>query len=358
MTAPATMHRESTPVLRAIGAAARGYSRVFAAGPLAARLSPAAPVRLDGFSRPLVVHDRRQVAEGVVELTMTAPAGDRLPAWAPGAHVDVVTPEGRLRNYSLCGDPADRDRYRIAVRLLPGGGGGSRELHSVGVGDRLTVRGPRNAFPFYGGAPGYVFIAAGIGITPLLPMARAAAAGSAPWTLIHLGRSRSTMPYLDEPRRWPGGHVVVRTSDRDGRTDVRDLLRLAGHRHAVYACGPPPLLDDILKLAPQELPSTASLHLERFTGPAPDGRPFTLTLRRSGHVLRVEPHESALERIRTVLPDVPHSCTRGFCGTCRTRVLSGAVEHRDSALLPDEREREMTICVSRGTGDEPVELDL
>jgi ferredoxin-NADP reductase len=349
---------DRTPVLRAIGVAARGYSKVFAGGRLAHRLSPAAPVRHAGFRRPLVVAARRHVADGVVELTLTDGAGAPLPAWTPGAHLDVVTPEGRLRHYSLCGDPGERDGYRIAVRLLPGGGGGSRELHGVRPGEGLTVRGPRNGFPFHDGAPGYLFVAAGIGITPILPMVRAAAAGSAPWALVHIGRSRATLPYLDEAGRLPGGRVVVHTTDHDGRPDVRDVLRRAGRGDAVYVCGPSGLLDDVLRLAPEVLPDATSLHLERFTTPVAGGAAFTVALRRSGHTLRVEPRESALDRIRTVLPDVAYSCRRGFCGTCRTGVLSGAVDHRDRVLLPGERDTEMAICVSRAAGDTTLELDL
>lgn len=354
-----TTPQHDTLVLRAIGSMAHGYSRVFASGFLATRLSPPAPVRRTGFEQSLTISSRRDVADDVVELTLSSGSGAPLTAWAPGAHLDVVTPAGRLRHYSLCGDPAERDRYRIAVRLLPGGGGGSRELHGLATGDRLTVRGPRNAFPFYDGAAGYLFIAAGIGITPILPMVRAAATRSAPWTLAYLGRSRSTMPYLSDPAPLPGGRVIVHTSDQDGRADVRELLRLARRREAVFVCGPATLLDDVLRLAPQELPEKSSLHLERFTpSSAAEGPSFTAHLRRTGCSLQVGPGESTLDRIRTVLPDVAYSCRQGFCGTCRTRVLSGAVDHHDRVLLPAEREQEMTICVSRGTGEGILELDL
>ncbi|MGH3798316.1 MAG: ferredoxin reductase, partial [Pseudonocardiaceae bacterium] len=157
-----------------------------------------APTRVVDRERTLVVAEVRVEADGVRSFRLTAPDGAALPAWQPGSHLDVLLPSGRRRHYSLCGDPADRGCYRIAVRWIADGGGGSQELHdSVAAGSTLTVSGPRNGFP-YVPAANYLFIAGGIGITPILPMVKHAAASGAQWRLVYTGRSRESMPFLHE----------------------------------------------------------------------------------------------------------------------------------------------------------------
>jgi len=288
---------------------------------------------------------------------LTAPDGAALPAWQPGSHLNVVLPSGRSRHYSLCGDPADRHSYRIAVRRSADGDGGSRELHdTVQPGTTLAVRGPRNAFP-YVPAPSYLFIAGGIGITPILPMVKQAAAGGAPWRLVYTGRGTESMPFLDELRALDPGRIWIRPDTRYGvPTSGAELLAHAPARATVYCCGPVPMIDAARRdLAASEV---AVLHFELFTTPPVlDGAPFEIALQHSNQVLTVPPDRSALDVLHRLRPDLAYSCRRGFCGTCRTRVISGEIDHRDRVLTDSERAGTMTICVSRSAGGRVV-LDL
>lgn len=343
MTAPGAV---ATRGLRALSAALGVYKRVVTTP----ALSRPNPVRLHGFDIDVVVATVSPEAEDVVSLTLARPGGAALPSWRPGSHIDVFLNSGRQRQYSLCGDPRDRRRYRIAVRRIADGGGGSLEMHSLRPGDRLRIRGPRNAFTYVESAPSYLFLAAGIGITPLLPMARAAGERG---RLVYLGRSRTSMPFLGE---LPAG-AVVRPDDESGLADIPALLADAAPGAAMYVCGPPPVLEAAQRHA-FALNPTGSLHTERFSAlPVVDGRAFDLTLARSGHTVRVGAEETALDAIRRVRPGVVYSCRQGFCGTCKAGVLAGAVDHRDRLLPEDERTDRMLTCVSRAAGDALV-LDL
>jgi len=277
----------------------------------------------------LQVAERAVVAEDVVALRLAAPDGRPLPAWQPGCHLDVGLPSGRRRQYSLTGDPADRRGYRIAVRAVPGGSG-SAEVHALALGDPVAVRGPRNAFPFVA-RPRMLFVAGGIGITPIAPMVRAAARLGVDWRLVYTGRTRASMPFLDVLR---SPRVTVRPDDEYG-VPV-DLLRDAPAGAAVYACGPPPMLDAVAA----DLPAgrATALHVERFSPPpVVGGRPFRLVLARSGVTLDVPADRTALDVVREVRPDVAFSCRQGFCGTCRIG--------------------DTLICTDRAAGDRLV-LDL
>ncbi|MFI5781919.1 PDR/VanB family oxidoreductase [Nocardia sp. NPDC051570] len=320
--------------------------------------------RVDDRRLGLTVIERRVEAQDtdVVGLLLAAPDGRELPAWRPGAHLDLELPSGRLRQYSLCGDPADRHAYRIAVRRIPDGGGGSLEVHeALGIGARVMVRGPRNAFPFV--LPGYGsdsarlhFVAGGIGITPILPMMRMADRLGVDWSMVYTGRSRDTIPFLDEVESF-GGRVAVRTDDAYGLPTAADLLGEIGPDTSVYCCGPVPMTAAIAA-AVREMPGV-ELHSERFSAPPVlDGKPFTIELARTGEVVEVPADRSALEQVLTLRPDAAYSCRQGFCRTCRVRVLAGEVEHRDTVLTPDERaDGDMLICVSR-CGGERLVLDL
>ncbi|MCJ1677660.1 PDR/VanB family oxidoreductase [Streptomyces sp. APSN-46.1] len=307
---------------------------------------------------------RTEPAEGVVRLVLESPD---LPAWTPGAHVDVVLPSGLVRQYSLCGDPGAAGRYTIAIRLVEDGRGGSREAHARLVeGAELELRPPRNRFAL-APATSYVFVAGGIGITPILPMLRAATTAGADWTLLYGGRSRASMPFLPELAAY-GDRVTILPEDETG---LPDLAPLTGARPGtpVYCCGPEPLMAAVLAAAPD--PSV--VHLERFT-PAPGtgagtgtgagagtgtgaANPFTVTLRRTGRTIEVGADETTLAAVRRELPNTPYSCQQGFCGTCQHRVLAGEVDHRDQLLTDAEREDSMLLCVSRASSDHLV-LDL
>ncbi|QFU91218.1 PDR/VanB family oxidoreductase [Amycolatopsis sp. YIM 10] len=336
--------------LRLIAAVGSGYRRVFATSRVAPLLSRPNPVRHTGFDLDLAIERVVREADDVVSLTLADPSGADLPSWIPGAHLDLFLPSGRQRQYSLCGDPADRRTYRIAVRRI---GEGSREIHELEQG-KVRVRGPRNAFPLVD-ADSYLFVAGGIGITPILPMVRSCRRRGAPWRLVYLGRSRESMPFLDELGAL--GDVDIRPDDEFGLPDIITILPLAEPGAAVYLCGPPALGEGARGLL-REINPAASLHTERFSPlPVTGGEPFDVRLARSGATVRVGADESALAAIRRELPGVAYSCQQGFCGTCKVRVLGGEVDHRDRTLTEGERDGSMLVCVSRSTSPSLV-IDL
>ncbi|QIV81798.1 PDR/VanB family oxidoreductase [Mycolicibacterium frederiksbergense] len=295
----------------------------------------------------LLVTGRTVVAQDndVVALTFAAPDGATLPAWQPGSHLDLHLPSGRRRQYSLCGDPQDRSRYRIAVRRIPDGGGGSLEMHALSVGDTVTVRSPRNGFPFipYERA---LYIAGGIGITPVLPMVLAAQRLGTDWHFVYCGRSAATIPFLDEIASWDPSRVTIRFDDEHGLPTVDDLLGHAPAGGAVYVCGPPPMIETVRQNFDRS--GAAALHFERFSAPpVRDGTAFEIELARSGEVLPVAADETVLDALVRHRPDTAYSCRQGFCGTCRVGVLAGTAEHRENRLTAEERETSMLPCVSR-----------
>lgn len=314
-------------------------------------------------SIPVVVSGRRVEAhdDNVVGLTFSRPSGGVLPPWRPGAHVDLTLPSGLRRQYSLCGDPADTDRYQIAVRRIPDGGGGSTEVHdALHVGTELVVSEPRNAFAF--AVPGHGsparhlhFVAGGIGITPILPMLRIAERLGISWSMVYTGRSIDSLPFVSDVLAF-GDKVTVRTDDVAGLPTTDDLLTGIGPTPAIYACGPEPMIRT-LRVGADAL-TDAEFHYERFSAPTiVDGRPFTVELARSGRVIDVAADVSALDAIASVRPDTTYSCKQGFCRTCIVGVLSGTPDHRDSTLTDAERTDHMLICVSRSQGERLV-LDL
>ncbi|MFX0579325.1 PDR/VanB family oxidoreductase [Nocardia nepalensis] len=320
--------------------------------------------RADDHRLSLVLTGRRVEAhdQDVVSLRLESPDAQELPPWRPGAHLDLELPSGRLRQYSLCGDPADTRAYRVAVRRIPDGGGGSVEVHDeLAVGSRIVVRGPRNAFPF--AVPGHGspaarlhFIAGGIGITPILPMARLAMRLGIEWSMVYTGRSRDTLPFLDEIAGF-GDRVTVRTDDEYGLPDAAALLAGVTTDTAVYCCGPVPMTTAVAA-AVREMPGV-ELHSERFSPPPiVNGVAFEIEFASTGAVVEVPADKSALDTILQSRPDRPYSCRQGFCRTCKVRVLSGEPEHRETVLTAaDHAAGEMLVCVSRSRGGRLV-LDL
>ncbi|MCC5475852.1 PDR/VanB family oxidoreductase [Streptomyces barringtoniae] len=290
----------------------------------------------------LLVTSRETVAEGVVRLRLE---GRDLPRWEPGAHLDLVLPSGLVRQYSLCGDPEDTSSYTVATRLVEDGRGGSREVHEqVTEGTELEVRGPRNRFPLVE-AESYVFVAGGIGITPLLPMLRSLPE-HAEWRLLYAGRDRASMPFLEEVEKLGRDRVTV----VEGRPDLDALEVREGA--AVYCCGPEGLMASVAARFPD-------VRLERFAARTPAGgtSDFQVELRRSGRTLTVPADSTVLAAVRRELPDTAYSCEQGFCGTCQQRVLEGEIDHRDELLTDEERADSMLICVSRARSDRLV-LDM
>ncbi|GAA3232865.1 PDR/VanB family oxidoreductase [Pseudonocardia petroleophila] len=299
-------------------------------------------------------------ADGVVVLTLAHPGGARLADWTPGAHIDLHLPDGTTRQYSLCGDRFDARTYRVGVLREPAGRGGSAYVHDVlAVGDVVGVGGPRNNFPLVP-SERYLFVAGGIGITPLLPMVRQADLLGADWTLVYGGRRRGSMAFLDELESH-GDRVHVLPEDRHGRLDLPRWLGEPREGVAVYCCGPGPLLDAV-ESACAGWPEHA-LRTERFVareqGAPVRDRPFDVVLARTGATVSVGPDRTVLDAVRDAGVDVLSSCRQGTCGTCETEVLEGTPDHRDSLLRDDERAAGdcMFLCVSRSCSDRLV-LDL
>ncbi|MFN3339401.1 MAG: PDR/VanB family oxidoreductase [Dietzia sp.] len=306
-----------------------------------------------------VVAGRRDVARGVVELVLESAGGGELPAWAPGAHIDLVLDDDLIRQYSLCGDPEDRRSYRVAVLLEPEGRGGSRRIHEeLAVGSRVEVKGPRNNFPLHE-SPRYLFIAGGIGVTPMLQMVRAAERAGADWRLVYGGRAEESMAYLDELGAL-GDKVTFWPADRNGLIDLETLLGTPAEGTLVYSCGPEPLL-----AAVEERCSTwpgGALNLERFSAIEVDTSAdtgFDVELRQTGTTLHIDDDQTILEVVTEAGVYVSTSCTEGTCGSCETTILEGRAEHRDVVLSPEEQEegKTMMICVSRAACPKLV-LDL
>ncbi|GHG87280.1 PDR/VanB family oxidoreductase [Amycolatopsis acidiphila] len=321
---------------------------------------PSRPANGGADTVELLVRRVDRVGDDTIALVLADAAGRELPAWKPGAHIDLVLNETLTRQYSLCGDPDDRSAWRLGILREPKSRGGSEYLHDrVEPGSRLLARGPRNHFELRD-SERYEFVAGGIGITPILPMIRQVAATGAEWRLLYGGRRRTSMAFLDELETY-GDRVLVRPQDEFGLLDLTGFLADAPAGSAVYCCGPEPLIaatETVCAARP-----ALRLHVERFTPVAlPDDASdteFEVECAESGLTVSVPPGTSILQAVREAGIEVLSSCSEGTCGTCETDVLEGTPEHRDSVLTPEERKagESMMICVSRCRGRRLV-LDL
>ncbi|MFD7389635.1 PDR/VanB family oxidoreductase [Streptomyces sp. NPDC059852] len=310
----------------------------------------------EAYEAELVVERTAFAADGVRALLLRHPLGEPLPVWEPGAHVDLLLGSGLERQYSLCGDPADRTRWRIGVLREPAGRGGSAHVHErLRPGATVRVRGPRNHFRLEP-ARAYRFVAGGIGITPILPMLAAAEAAGADWGLLYGGRTRRSMAFTAELAAY-GGRVTLVPEDECGLLDLGPVLDGLPEGTLVYCCGPGPLLDAVEERCPP-----SALRVERFQ-PKEQLRKeegeFVVELARSGLTVTVGPGVSVLDAVRAAGVEVLYSCTEGTCGTCETDVLDGTPDHRDSVLTAAEQAsgETMMICVSRCRGPRLL-LDL
>lgn len=312
----------------------------------------------------LLVNRIAREAEDVVSVELRHPQRAELPCWEPGAHLDLYLPSGRIRQYSLCSDPADRTLYRVAVLRVADGRGGSIEIHDGSlVGRELKVIGPRNHFALCG-AENYLLIAGGIGVTPLLAMARELTRLGRRWSMIYGGRARASMAFTTELAAL-GGPLDIVPQDERGLPELETAIRACPPDTAVYCCGPESLLQAVQPLCARYL-AAGALHVERFNA-APTGtasetgqdRAFEVKLAQSGHMFIVPPGRSVLDAVLDVLPDTPYSCRDGYCGTCEVTVLEGTPEHRDEVLTEAERDsgETMMICVSRAKSRR-LKLDL
>lgn len=304
------------------------------------------------------VVERVQEVPGVASLVLQLPEGIRFD-WEPGAHVDVRIQDGELRQYSLSGLPG-ASRVRIAVLREQGGRGGSKWLHDeVRVGDVLEVGLPRNHFRFARSASAVLFIAGGIGITPLLPMIRSAEGDGRDWHLHYLGRSRASMPFLDELSVY-GRRVTVHARDEVPRPDLQALLAACLAETTVYCCGPERLMGAVEAAAGAR---GLGVNLERFVPrelPPDTGlAEFEVEFAYSGKTAHIRQGQSILSAAEEAGIDVAPACREGTCGSCETSIIAGRACHLDSVLSEDERRagRSMMICISRALTPRLV-LDL
>lgn len=310
----------------------------------------------------LLVARAEPAADGIQLFELRHPEGAALSPFEPGAHLAVRVPGGALRTYSLCGDPADTSHYLLAVKRDAAGRGGSIGfVDGVRPGDTIEVSAPRNLFALVTAAPSFIFVAGGIGITPIVSMIHwLRANGDKPFRLYYLTRNPAGTAFLDlladEALR---SRVVIHHDNGipDNAFDLWPVFEQPSKAH-IYCCGPRPLMDAVRDMTGHW--PTSQVHFEDFGAglvrPRADDAPFTIRLARSGAVLDVPVGATILEALRTHGLQAPSSCESGTCGTCRTGLLSGDVDHRDLVLTQAERPRAIMVCVSRGTGE--LVLDL
>ncbi|MFD7136263.1 cytochrome P450/oxidoreductase [Streptomyces sp. NPDC059894] len=324
------------------------------AGSVPVRLGPGATQHV---TRPVVVTRRTPLTDRIVRLRLESPDGKPFPTWSPGSHIDVICGDtGLSRQYSLCGDTADRTALEIAVLREADGRGGSAWIHDhAHAGRRLAIRGPRNHFRLDTGAQRYVFIAGGIGVTAISGMAREALRRGADYEFHYAGSSRASMAMLDELRAIHRDRLHVWAGDEGPRADLPALLAELPENTQVYCCGPERMIAELEALAvgwPDE-----TLHVEHFTSTPVNLDPavehaFDLELNNSGITVRVEADQTVLQALRAAKVDVPSDCEEGLCGTCQVGVVDGDVDHRDVVLTKAEREAQnvMLTCCSRACG--------
>lgn len=305
----------------------------------------------------LVVIERKLLSDNYVRFVFKHAFKDLLPQWEPGSHVDVKLPDGRLRQYSLVGDPDDLAQYTIIIKKELQGRGGSEWLFDrLRLGDFLRVSKPRNNFSV--GARSGVIIAGGIGVTPLIPIGRALSK-DARLQAFHFTSRESQLLIAEELSRFCGDRLHLYTSigPREKRMNIQSIINNTVPETDVYVCGPDRLMTEVKQLTAHW--SEDRVHHESFQLD-PDNsfkaEPFDLTVRRTGVTYRVKENQTALDVLRREGHVVPSSCRMGVCGTCKTRYVSGQVIHRDTLLSSTERQTEMLICVSRGRGSIMIDV--
>jgi tetrachlorobenzoquinone reductase len=286
--------------------------------------------------------------------------GGNLPAFTAGAHIDLALPNGLVRSYSLLNPQSERHRYVIAVQKDRGSRGGSKWVHdNFRAGGMLSVSSPRNNFALDESAEKSVFIAGGIGITPILSMIERLSAIGRDWELIYCSRTRGGTPFVESLGKYRAVRFNFDQEPGGKMLDIGAAVRAAPENGHLYCCGPVPMLD-AFEQATKDLPRER-VHVEYFTAkeaPAVEGG-FKVVLAKSGRELAVPPGKTILGALSDIGIDVPHSCTEGVCGTCETKVLEGIPDHRDVILTDAERaaNKTMMICCS-GSKSEKLVLDL
>ena len=313
-----------------------------------------APKRVD-----LVVEKISHLTDDILQISLRTQRGQSLPEWTPGAHIDVPVGALGYRQYSICSSPDHRKKLQVAVLREAGGQGGSRYIHATTrPGTVMSVGGPRNHFPLRQ-AKRYLFIAGGIGITPIIPMVEAARAKGAEYRVIYLGCSHSKMAFANGLRN--DSSVLLWPKDEKGRFNLSSLTADTHADQLIYCGGPERLLDAVEKLFSYLPPGT--VHLERFSNKSSTlGKPntsFEVVMNRSGRKLHIPKDRSVLDVLNENGAAVLSTCSKGTCGTCEVGVVQGVPEHRDTVLTALERveNKSMMPCVSRCLGKGLV-LDL
>ncbi len=306
---------------------------------------------------PLRVTRNDEIASGIHLLEFRDPHGEPLPEFSAGAHIAVRVPNGLLRKYSLCNDPAERDRYQIAVKRESNGRGGSCSLiDDVKTGDEITLTTPVNDFGLPPRAQDFLFIAGGIGVTPIMAMIRQVIAEGKSFRLFYCSRSPETTAFrevLSAPEFKDKVTIHYDQGDPARSLDLRPVLAERKNREHLYCCGPRPLMEAVRAMTDHWSPT--AVHFEAFSEAEThkaDDKLFKVRLARSGVVIDVPADKTILEALRDHGVDVPSSCETGTCGTCRTKLLAGEADHRDLVLAEHERKDTIMICVSRARGEE------
>lgn len=298
-----------------------------------------------------------KIADGIHLFEFCNTDSKPLPEFTAGAHIAIHVPNGLLRKYSLCNDPAERHRYQVAVKRETNGRGGSSNLiENVKTGDTLMVAAPVNDFALPRRAQDFLFIAGGIGITPIMAMIREVRAQGKRFRLFYCTRSPETTAFREELSTLEIMDSV--TIHYDGgdparSLDLRPVLAERKNREHLYCCGPRPLMEAVRVMTDHW--SSTAIHFEAFSEAEthkPTDTAFRVKLARSGAIIDVPTDKTVLEALREHGLDVPSSCETGTCGTCRTKLLAGIADHRDLVLAEHERADNIMICVSRARSDE------
>jgi phthalate 4,5-dioxygenase reductase component len=296
-----------------------------------------------------------QITQQTTSFVLVYQDGSVLPDFEPGSHITVRTPSGALRHYSLCGPPQGAGFWQIAVKREGRGRGGSVSLvDATAEGAELWVSLPENSFQLLPEAQQYLFIAGGIGITPILAMLHSLIVQDGfeanKVKLIYLCRDAASAAFLPELQAMLSPSSLIVHYD-EGRVDRQlDLWHFFEKPKAtwVYCCGPKPLMDSVKDMVghwPQK-----QIHFESFggdTAPKSSDETFQVTIASSGLTFDVEPGTTILQTLRANRIDIPSSCESGTCGSCKTVLLEGVADHRDLVLLDDEKDRYVMVCVSR-----------
>ena len=313
----------------------------------------------------LVVSTKNEIAKNIFLFEIKHPQGKALPQFTAGAHLPIKTPSGVMRHYSLCGAPADNHRYWIAVKKETEGRGGSISMtDQLTPGDEIHVGEPQNLFELSDKAKSFIFIAGGIGITPMMSMIKQlqSTEDARPFKLYYLSRTPEGAAFVDElTTKALSGKVKIHHTHGDPAQsfDLWPIVEKATSGTHVYCCGPTRLMDSVRDMTghwPQ-----SSVHFESFgadTKSREDDRPFDVTLSQSKKTIHVPKEQTLLEALKENGCHVPSSCESGTCGSCKVRVLQGNIDHRDLVLMPEEKTEFIMVCVSRSKNGESIEIDL